>query len=388
MKLNPKNKAEIIREINEIEKKRALNIIGNVQFRQWLEAFREKHIVRRFLYPLYTRDGEYSRGTQRIEQFGDFILPEEKYGARFYEGPQGWIRNEYTVFWLYLPDDREVIYLREPHLILEEPKLYRIPAESIWEEISGITKELGLFGERGGGIYISDQEVNAKYLAESVKSNVQYTGVDGDVKSYNNPGKPRWMTLFEDYETWGSANLDIELRPAWFHITNYAFFNTPNLRLPVFYASFQSNVKLKTLQFLEGDWISHEGTDLISQTVLSIPTAIRELTENKAFKREYRNMVWWLWYNIGHENIEGTLSLGRIAQKEKVGSKSSVQRAINSFDKTLREKMDRQLLGRLLTTAISLGLGYGSVYRYLTEKKLIPHRNREIDDFDQYDELL
>ena len=388
MKLNPKNKAEIIREINEIEKKRALNIIVNAKFRQWLEAFREKHIARRFLYPLYTRDGEYSRGKQRIEQFGDFILSEEKYGTKFYEGPLGWIHNEYTVFWLYLTDVLEVIYLREQHLIPEESKLEKIPAESIWEEISGITKELGLFGERGGGIYISDQEVNANYLAESVKSNVQNKGADGDVKSHKNPGKPRWMTLFEDYETWGSANLDIELRPAWFHITNYALFNTPDLRLPVFYASFKSDIKLTTLQFLEEDRISHEGLNLISQTVLSIPTKLRELTETKALKREYRNMVWWLWHNIGYNDTKGPISLGEITMKEKVGSKSSVQRAINSFDKTLREKMDRQLLGRLLTTAISLGLGYGSVYRYLTEKKLVPHRNREIDDFAQFDELL
>lgn len=388
MKSNQKNKAELIHQINETEKKRALKITDSAHFREWLKAFREKHIVRRFLYPLYTRDNEYSRGTCRVEEFGDFVLPEEMYGTRFYEGPQSWIRNEYAIFWLYLTDALEIIYLREPHLIPDESKLDKIPAESIWEELSVITTGLGLFGEQGGGIYLSDQEVNANYLAEYVKSKLQYERVDGYVESYKHSGQPRWMTLFEDYKTWGGGNLDIELRPAWFHITNYALFNTTDLRLPVFYASFQPDLKLNTLQFLENDRISHEGINLISQTILSIPTTIRKLTENKAFKREQRNMVWWLWHNIGYGNIKGTRSLGEIAQKEKVGSKSSVQRAINSFDKTLREKRDRHLLGRLLTTAISLGLGYNSVYRYLTDKKLVPDRDREIDDFDQLDELL
>jgi len=388
MKSNQKNKAELIHQINETEKKRALKITDSAYFREWLKAFRKKHIVGGFLYPLYTRDNEYSRGICRVEEFGDFVLPEEMYGTRFYEGPQSWIRNEYTIFWLYLTDVLEIIYLREPHLIPDESKLDKIPAESIWEEISVIATELGLFGEQGGGIYLSDQEIDKDYLAEYDKSKGRHEGEDGYMESYERPGQPRWMRLFENYKTWGGGNLDIELRPAWFHIVNYALFNATDFRLPVFYASFQPDFKLNTLQFLENDRLSHEGIDLVSQTILSIPTTLRKLTENKAFKREQRNMVWWLWHNIGYENIKGTLSLGRIAQKETAWSKSSVQRAINSFDKTLREKMDRQLLGRLLTTAISLGLGYNLVYRYLTDKKLVPDRDREIDGFDQIDELL
>ena len=66
MKSNLKNKAELIREISETEKQRALKITDSAHFSKWLKAFRKKHVVHCFLYPLYTRDGEHSRGTRRV----------------------------------------------------------------------------------------------------------------------------------------------------------------------------------------------------------------------------------------------------------------------------------------------------------------------------------
>ena len=98
-------------------------------------------------------------------------------------------------------------------------------------------------------------------------------------------------------------------------------------------------------------------------------------------------MTWWLWRNVGHGNHRRTLSYGEIAVIFNT-PRSSIQTAVERFTRKLQNNMDGQLLGRLLRTAISLGLGYNMTYLALVQQSLVPAREREIDGFDELDKLL
>jgi len=98
-------------------------------------------------------------------------------------------------------------------------------------------------------------------------------------------------------------------------------------------------------------------------------------------------MKWWLYHNVGHPEDNRTLSYREIADIEAI-PRSSIQTTIAQFNHKLREKLDGKLLGRMLLTANSLGLGNNLTYNTLANLGFVPKRDREIDGFDELNKLI
>jgi hypothetical protein len=361
-----KNKVPIIiAQIAEAEKRRAKRVMNDPAFQNRVAQIRQKYIVDGFLIPVYWSGGRLSHSKLRVSRYGNYILSSEMQGTEFLEGRPSWIRNEYTWFWIYLKEGQEVV--SSNILLPEQYKIDGIPANLVWPEIIGLLKDLHIYGEEGGG---------AITLANDFDTNT--------LSSNHTPNVSGWMMLFDDYDTYRRSKMDFEIRPAWFHLAKYIFFNTP-MQLPVFVAQLNAANKLEELKFLEKD-ISDEARSLIGKNLLSMPIRLRKMV---AFvnRRETDEIVWWLWHNIGYPKKKYTLSYKVIAEIAGT-SKSSVQTAVERFDKKIKGAMEPHLLGQLLRIAGNLGLGTNKTYNALAKKGLVPARKRGIDGFDDLDKLI
>ena len=378
------NLPDYVSAIIESEQAHAGKIMNNEFLRDWLQAFRKKYIVDGFLTPFYARDGRYSRPRLRVSEFGNYILPWEAQEKIFHEVSPGWIRNEDTWFWFYLTDGQEIISsgISIPDIL----KIDGVPADFIWQEIVAVIKQLKLFREDGGGVTLLPHWIDENWLANSEQSVDWYEGEDGYLESYQLPKTPNWISTFHTYESYQLSPYDIEVRPAWFHLASHAFFNTPIQRLPVFYGAFTEEGKLETLRFLD-DNLSDQARDYIGKALLEMPLRLKQKPNLDVLKRERQDMMWWLWRNVGHKDEKRTLSYGEIASIADT-SRSSIQTAVERFSRRLEDNMDRHLLGRLLRTAGSIGLGYNLTYEALAQRWLVPPGEREIDGFDDLDNLI
>ena len=375
---------DYVSEIIGIEQKRAKKLLESPAFGKWVIDFRQKYIASGFLMPFYAGDGRYSRPRRRVSEFGNYILPWQMQGKIFHEVSPGWIRNEETWFWFYLTDGQEIISsnISIPDVL----KIDGVPADLIWQEIVAVAKELHLYGESGGGVFLPPQYMDENYLASTEQIAGWYEGEDGYLESYKPPKTQHWITLFHTYESYHLSAQDIEIRPAWFHLANHAFFNAPVQKLPVFYGTFTEEGRLERVHFLE-DNLSDRARDFIGKALLSMPIKLKQLVNIDALRREDQEMTWWLWRNVGHDDHKRTLSWGEI-QAITGSPRSSIQAAVERCTRQLREKLDGQLLGRLLRTASSLGLGHNMTYGILVKQGLAPAREREIDSFDELDRLI
>jgi hypothetical protein len=371
-------------EIMESERVKAGKILKSQVLLDWLKAFRKKYIVNGFLMPFYAKDGRYSHPRLRVSKFGDYILPWKTQGKIFHEVPPGWIRNEDTWFWLYLTGGQEIIISRIP--IPDILKIDGIPSQLIWQDVVAIMKGLHLFGEDGGGLVLAPHSASESYLAGVEQQTDRLEGEYGYLESYKPTQTQRWVRLFHTFESYQLSSQDIEIRPAWFHLASYAFFNTPIQRLPVFSGAFTEEGKLEALRFLD-DSLSDVARSHIGKALLDMPTRLKQQANIEALRRERQEMVWWLWRNVGHEDEKRTLSYREVA--DIAGNpRSSIQTAVERFDRMLENNMDRHLLGRLLRTAGSIGLGYNLTYKTLAQRGLVPTRERQIDSFDDLDKLI
>jgi hypothetical protein len=371
-------------EIIKSEQKRAKKITGDPGLKKWVEGFREKFIVNDFLAPIYARDGLYSRVKLRVSKFGNYILPWEAQGKAFHKASQGWIRNEESWFWLYLTDGQEIISSRIS--IPDVLTIGGIPAYPIWQEIVTVVKNLQLFGEDGGGLILFPHWIDEGYLASTGQAAGWDEGEDGYLESYRIPKASNWITLFHAYKGFELSPQNIEIRPAWFHLANYAFFNAPIQRIPVFFCEFTEKGKVERIRFLDRS-LSDKSREYIGKALLDMPFKVKQPANIGALKRERQEMVWWLWHNIGHKDEKRTLSYGDISGITGI-PRSSIQTAVERFTRKLKKNMDPYLLGRLLRTADGLGLGYNIVYKTLVQRGLAPEREREIDGFDDLDKLV
>lgn len=100
-----KNTSEVVKEIAAAEQVRAATITNNPYFTEWVEGIREEFIAKGFLKLFYAWDNRYGRSRKRIEKYGNYILPIDMAGNKFYpESRRGWIRNEHMWFWFYLSE--------------------------------------------------------------------------------------------------------------------------------------------------------------------------------------------------------------------------------------------------------------------------------------------
>jgi len=192
--------------------------------------------------------------------------------------------------------------------------------------------------------------------------------------------------MFQTFESYQQTPRDIEIRPAWFHLANHAFFNAPVQRLPVFYGTFNNKGKVEILRFLD-EYLSDRAREYIGKALFGLPIKLRKQANKSALKHERQGMVWWLWHNVGYEEEKRPLSWREIANIAHT-SRSSIQTAVERFHRKLKNDMDRQLLGRLLRTGSGVGLGYNKIYKTLVQQGLAPPREREIDSFDDINNLI
>lgn len=385
--MNDSTSTEVVSEIIEAEKRRAEKMALTPLLSEWVTAFRHKYIANGFLTPFYVWDGRYSRPRQRIEHFGDFILPYEMAGTVFHQGAaHGWIHQESMWFWEYLVSGQEIIFSRPLSALPDAIMIDGAPADTVWRELVQITTRLGFFGEDGGGILLSPRDLDVDHQTKMSDNKGWLEGEDGYLEPYPRPGQPRWIELFQHYEQLEYSKINLEIRPAWFHLANFAFFNAPIGRLSVFCGTFNTQRQIEGVRFLD-DNTSDQARAFIGKELLGMPIVLREQLSGDALKRERQEMIWWLWHNVGHKEQKKTLSYGEIA--DIAGTKrSSVQTTVERFNKRLRKQLDSKLLGRLLLTGGRLGLGYNLIHNTLVKQGLAPAREREIDGFDKLDKLI
>jgi hypothetical protein len=383
---NNKNRVPIVvTEIIEAEMRRAKRVMADPVLGNRVGAIRQKYIVDGFLMPVYGRDGRYTRSKIRVSQFGNFILPEKTQGTVFFAGKQGWIRNEPIWFWEYLKEGQEVV--SSDIELGDKYGINGIPANLIWPEIVDLVKVLHLDREAGGGILFPTNDIDIEKLSSLAKLADNQECKDSYQETYQSisiPNTPRWMELFDAYDSYKRSRKNFDIGPAWFHLVKYIFFNTP-MRLPVFTALFTTEWKLKELKYLDDD-LSDQARSFLGKELLKIPLRLRKLIE-RALKHERNEITWWLWHSVGYPEKGITLSLGAIARMAGA-PKSSIQRAVEGFDKKVRAGLTGKLLGELLQTGLKLGIDPNILYHDLEQKGLVPKREREIDGFDDLEKLI
>lgn len=387
METKSKISAKLLTEIKDAQKQRADKLQSDDRFGQWVKRVRKKYIADAFLMPLYAPDGSYSRSRKRVSQFGDFILPSEMGGQVFYkEASPTWIRQESVWFWAYLISGQQAIYSNELSKLPDHIRLDDRPTDAVWREIVSITTDLGYFGEAGGGMLLPLRDLDGDQLNKVGDNKGLQEGENGYLDPYPRPAQPLWIDLFQDYEQIESPDLTLEVRPAWFHLARYAFFNIPITRLPVFCGLFDNEGTIGLVQVLD-DGLSGTARELIGSTLFSLPVEVLKHLDGSAARRERQEMTCWLWYKVGHNEYKRPLSYGEIANIEGV-PRSSVQTAIGRFNRRLKEKLTGKLLGSVLVIASSLGLGNNLTYNTLVDLGLVPKRERELDSFDELDKLI
>jgi hypothetical protein len=112
-----------------------------------------------------------------------------------------------------------------------------------------------------------------------------------------------------------------------------------------------------------------------------LPSVIEIIAEVSLSGKELRNMIWWLWHNVGHREKNRPLTYGQIAAL--TGEiRGSIQMAIIRFEKRLKREHGGILLGQLLRIAANLWLDQDQVYQALAKKRLVPVLGRKLDGFD------
>ena len=368
----------ILSEINQSEEKRASTIRGNSHFQESIRTIRQKYIVDGFLQPFYAPDGRYSRSRYRVNELGNFILPEDIVGKVFNSERLDRLHNEEIWFWLYLVNDLGIISSRAVPATHEANEPESRPANLIWQEISTVISDLQLAGESGGGVFESEQELDCHYLAKLEQQPYWLQGDNGYVEKVSYMEEPLWSIRFRHFKMiTQNYPQSIDLFPAWFRITDHLFFDTPLDRLSVFSAVFNPNGSLNRLRFLNQE-LSGEAREFIGTAMFSIPSEFRKTRAAETTNRERRNMTWWLWHRVGHSVYRRPLTYREIADLAPL-HRSTVQSGIKTFDKKLRGEFGKEVLRNLLVTARDLGIGYRMVYNHLADEGIAPPR--DLDDF-------
>jgi hypothetical protein len=271
-------------------------------------------------------------------------------------------------------------------MVAEQYRNDGIPSVPIWQEIIKITKRLNQFGRAGGGLLITPRDLNPDYLAQDEIETQRGEGEDGYLELYQPSIKtPRWINQYRLYD---QANMEfaIEVRPPWFHLLRYAFFNKSIDKLPVCSVILTAQRQVDAIRFLVPS-LSNQTREYMGNGLLQLPKYLQNQTKAFSVKKEQRDMIFWLWHRVGHKDKKRPLSFQEIANVSRT-PKTTIRNAISDFEKRLKKELNGLLLGQLLRMANRLGLGENLTYQFLSEHKLLPPRERGIDGFDDIDKLI
>ena len=378
--------ATLLGEVSKAEERRASTIVRNPELLAWTRRMRHEYIAKGFLMPLYSWDGRYGRSKARVSMFGDHILADEFIGQIFYkEAGHGWVLQESMWFWEYLTNGQETVLLRDSSLP-EEYKLEGIPARLLWQELTALCRNLHCGGEEGGGLILTPDEAAAEWLSGTKEQRGYTEGDDGYLEPYVVPAIVRWIELFQQLDKMEALKLPLEVRPPWFHIARYTFFNVPIRRLPVFHGALTSGAKVNRFSFLD-DSLSNDARELVANFLLAIPPALQSMLNDEDKRRETLMIRCWLWHHVGTKERKNGLTYGEIASLVQ-RPRSSIQAMVERFHRKLKGKLDAKLLGDVLHTSRGLGIGANLTYGKLFKLGFVPKRKREIDSFDDLDKLI
>ena len=368
---------KVIGTIQDAERNLAKDLVNNPVFNKRVDKLREKYIVKGFLLPFYARGGRIAESHARIREYGNFILSSDYTGKNINGVALSHIHNEDMWFRFFL---REGFVMGSKIPSSQEWNENNLPIEAIWQDIVALSKELGVWGEYGGGVgttlEIGDLSRD-KNDTERKNADIE-NGISEQVSTY----KENWFNLFDVYLTYSTPQTGLETRTAWFHILNYALYNTPVNFLPVFYSEFDDNGKIKFIRFLSED-LSDKAKEYIGKHILKIPGKIENL--RKIY--EPNDIMWWLLHNLPQERDTTPLSYSDISKLLNV-PRSTIQTVVKRFDDRVNKSLDNKLLARILLIGSNLGHDYNTVYNMLAERDLVPVREREIDGFDDLESLL
>jgi len=368
-----------IEEIQILEQTRATELMNELRNRNWVNDFRETYIVRGFLMPVYSPDS-LSFHT-RIGSFGKHILADAYYGQALVLKDETVIRNENAIFWKYMIWGQEVFDFDEKLEPFEKIiRIEGVPSESIWRETNEITTKLGLSGEKGGGVFTNSDQLNFEKMMKVVGDVDQLENDVGGLEEYSIPGVPMWVRTFWEVQNLSSDD-DLEVRPAWFHILNYAIYDKPIQRIPVVSFLYSASGKIENIHFTD-DRLTQQARSVITEDISKEVLHLHTLAGRESGKKRRRDMVYWLWYNVGHPDTKETLSYGQIAQKENTHVRT-IQSGIRRMDDKLK-KLDHRLIWELMGVGNSIRLGSNFIYQVLVKKGFAPEG--EIDSFSSPEE--
>jgi hypothetical protein len=96
-----------------------------------------------------------------------------------------------------------------------------------------------------------------------------------------------------------------------------------------------------------------------------------------------RDMVYWLWHNVGYSPFKEKLSYAKISTRENV-PRQTVRSNVRRIDEKLK-KLDFRLIWKLVGVGEKIGLGSNMVYQSLVQRGFAPPG--EIDGFSNEDEI-
>jgi hypothetical protein len=364
-------------EIAALEKTRASELVKRLEDSHLIEDFREQFIVRGFLMPLYSFG---SRTFQtRLSSFGKHILPDTMYGKPLSLKDGTWIKNEDTAFWWYITIGQEILGVDDKSM--DFMKIEGQPAVALWRAIDVTTTKLGLSGEKGGGVLLNPDHIDTEKMIAVVGNLGRREDEEGWMENYPKPGNPGWVALFWEYQEY-SSNIELEIRPTWFHILNYALYNLPINRIPVFTALYTSQRQIEGIRFLD-DRLSHHARASLSDSLNQTTLLINEIVSKELLQRNMRNMVYWLWHNVGYSPFKEKLSYAKISKRENV-PRQTIRSNVRRMDEKLK-KLDFRLIWKLIGVGQKIGLGSDMVYQSLVKRGFAPPG--EIDSFSSENEI-
>jgi hypothetical protein len=379
--------AALLGEIKDAEERRASALEANPELEAWTKRVRQKFVVNGFLMPFYSWDGRRSRSLKRIQELGNYILPDEFVGHVFYkEAEHSWVLQESMWFWEYLSYGQEAILRGGPSSLPQECKIEGIPAHAIWKDLTELCSNLHCHGEEGGGLILVPNMANTEWLTGTREGGSHVEGDDGYLEPYSVPRTLRWIELFQLFDELEALQLPLEVCPPWFHIARLTFFNVPIRRLPVFYSAFTSESKVSKIVYLD-DGLSDPTRELISRSLFAVATDLRRTLYDKEWQRKTLMTKCWLWRYVGSREHKRVLSYGEIANLTRK-PRSSIQAMVERFHQKLEEGLDARLLGVILRTSEELGLGANLTYGVLFKLGFVPERKRGIDSFDDLYKLM
>lgn len=219
-------------DVTEAEEEMADSALDHPRLHEWIRRIREEYITSGFFERWYGMDGRWSRVAQRKSK-GDHLFTEER--SAF-------------LLWLHLGTDDA--------------------ADNLWHETESMLKQLNM--DFPGYLTRIMFPLFSRWDVAVVLEVV---------------GRDPWDVEFPDLFPFLAP-------PPWFELLNYAIFNRPFCRLPVYRLDFTNDLELSGITFLSPD-LSERARIWITKRVAD---GYERLTAGR--KRAGEHLEWWVLNNL------------------------------------------------------------------------------------------